>query len=178
MPCARPRARTVPGDHRFVVGPAQFLRRSRCRARMKCCTSDSLGAPGARDPLVRQPDSSSGMSASWATVNDAGGVSTHARSKRSPAPQMHDGDYRNILGLDLVYSAEWKTVHEAPPIRATREQITSVWMGNDSRPAWQFLILFIEPRDPVNTQIALEKNARNTYHVVLSTWIKEVEFSR
>jgi hypothetical protein len=21
---------------------------------------------------------------------------------------MHDGDYRNILGLDLVYDAEWK----------------------------------------------------------------------
>jgi hypothetical protein len=44
---------------------------------------------------------------------------------------MHDGDYRNIIGLDLVYNAKWKPVHEAPPNRATREQITSVRMGND-----------------------------------------------
>jgi hypothetical protein len=44
---------------------------------------------------------------------------------------MHNGDYRNILGLDLVYNAEWKPVHEAPPDRATREQNTSVRMGND-----------------------------------------------
>jgi hypothetical protein len=44
---------------------------------------------------------------------------------------MHDGDYRNILGLDLVYNAEWKSVHEAPPNRATSEQNTSVRMGND-----------------------------------------------
>jgi hypothetical protein len=44
---------------------------------------------------------------------------------------MHNGDYRNILGLDLVYNAEWKPVYETPPNRATREQITSVRMGND-----------------------------------------------
>jgi hypothetical protein len=44
---------------------------------------------------------------------------------------MHDGDYRNILGLDLVYNAEGKPLHETPPDRATREQTTSVRMSND-----------------------------------------------
>jgi hypothetical protein len=39
-----------------------------------------------------------------------------------------DGDYRNILSLDLVYNPEWKPLHETPPDRGAHahEQATSV----------------------------------------------------
>jgi hypothetical protein len=44
---------------------------------------------------------------------------------------MHDGDYRNILRLELVYNREWKPLYETSPDRGAREQAASVRVSND-----------------------------------------------
>jgi hypothetical protein len=48
-----------------------------------------------------------------------------------PPAQMHDSDYRNVCGLKLIHDAEWKSLNEAPPDRAAREQAARIRTGNN-----------------------------------------------
>jgi hypothetical protein len=47
---------------------------------------------------------------------------------------MHDSDYRNIPRLEFVHDAEWKSLNEATPNRAAREQNYQRSDGQRPRP--------------------------------------------
>jgi hypothetical protein len=56
---------------------------------------------------------------------------------------MHDSDYRNVCRLKLIHDAEGKSLNEASPDRAAREQASRIaaevgeWQDRDRRYAGQ-----------------------------------------